>query len=334
MGDLANEQGSVGAGSIGVDIGGSKTLAARLGPAGEIETFDKLATPASLEAVITTVIDATARAVGSTGDPLAAPLGVGCPGMVDRWGVAHFCPHLHGLDGVDLRRELSLGRRPGAVTVVVNDATAACWAEHRLGAARGSADVLMVTLGTGIGGGSVVGGRLHQGAHGFAGEIGHMVLDPHGPPCPCGKRGCWERFASGNGLGRLGREAAQAGTLPEVVALAGGDAEAVRGEHVTAAALGGDPGALEVMASFAWWLALGLANLANALDPAVIVLGGGLIQAERVVMGPVRKAFWELAEAPEARRVEVLPAQLGERSGAIGAALLAAEAAQELSRRS
>ena len=143
----------------------------------------------------------------------------------------------------------------------------------------------MVTLGTGIGGGAVLGGRLLEGAHGFAGEVGHMVIDPQGPPCPCGKRGCWERFASGTGLGRLAREAAHAGKIPAVVTLAGGDPEAVRGEHLTAAALAADPGALEVMDVFGWWLALGLANLANALDPSVIVLGGGLIEAERVVMG-------------------------------------------------
>jgi glucokinase len=151
-----------------------------------------------------------------------------------------------------------------------------------------------------------------------------MVIDPQGPPCPCGKRGCWERFASGTGLARLAREAAHAGKIPAVVTLAGGDPEAVRGEHLTAAALAADPGALEVMDVFGWWLALGLANLANALDPSVIVLGGGLIEAERVVMGPVRRAFDDLAEASEARGVSVLPAQLGERAGAVGAALLAA----------
>ena len=105
--------------------------------------------------------------------------------------------------------------------------------------------------------------------------------------------------------------------------MAGGDPEAVRGEHLTAAALAADPGALEVMDVFGWWLALGLANLANVLDPSVIVLGGGLIEAERVVMGPVRRAFDELAEASEARGVSALPAQLGERAGAVGAALLA-----------
>jgi len=315
---------------VGVDIGGSKLLAVRLGANGEIEEFDKLPTPPDAEELVETVLAAAVRAAGAAGDARAMPLGVGLPGMVDRHGVAHFCPHLHDMDGVDVRHELATRRAQGATTVVVNDATAACWAEHVLGSARGVDDVLMITLGTGIGGGAVIGGRLMLGAHGFAGEMGHMVLDPHGPPCPCGKRGCWERFASGTGLGRLAREAAQAGRLDEVVRLVGGDPEAVRGEHLTSAALAGDPGALEVMETFAWWLALGLANVAHALDPAVIVLGGGVIAAHAAVMGPVRRAFVQLVEAPEDRAIRILPAQLGERAGAVGAALLAARGALPL----
>jgi glucokinase len=313
--------------SIGVDIGGSKVLAVRLGPGGEVEASDKLPTPPELQAVIETVLAVAARVGADVADPLALPLGVGIPGMIGRDGTAHFCPHLHSADGVDIRHELAKRRVQGATTVVFNDATAACWAEHTVGAAAGAGDVLMVTLGTGIGGGAVLGGRLVEGAHGFAGEIGHMVIDTRGPACPCGKRGCWERFASGDGLGRLAREAAQAGKVPRVVALAAGDPEAVRGEHLTTAALAGDAGALEVVDDFAWWLALGLANLANALDPSVIVLGGGLIEAAGVVMGPVRRAFRELVEAPQAREVEVVAAQLGERAGAVGAALLASRQA-------
>jgi glucokinase len=315
---------------VGVDIGGSKLLAVRLGAGGQIEAFDKLPTPPDADELVDTVLAASARVAGGAGDSRVLPLGVGLPGMVDREGVAHFCPHLHDMDGVDVRHELARRRAEGATTVVVNDATAACWAENVLGSARGVDDVLMITMGTGIGGGAVIGGRLMQGAHGFAGEMGHMVLDPHGPPCPCGKRGCWERFASGTGLGRLAREAAQAGRLDEVVRLVGGDPEAVRGEHLTSAALAGDPGALEVMDTFAWWLALGLANVANALDPAVIVLGGGVIEAHAAVMGPVRRAFAQLVEAPEDRAVRILPAQLGERAGAVGAALLAARGAVPL----
>jgi glucokinase len=298
-----------------------------LSGAGVVEAVEKLPTPAHSEDIIGAVLTAADSVTGRDERERSLPLGVGCPGMVDRQGVAHFCPHLHSFDGVNLHQEFARRRPAGATTIVSNDATAACWAEHLLGSARGHNDALMVTLGTGIGGGHLMDGRLIGGAHGFAGEIGHMVIDPYGPPCPCGKKGCWERFASGNGLGRLAREAAQAGRLQAVVRLAGGDSEAVRGEHVTLAALDGEPEALEVMASYAWWLALGLANLANALDPSVIVLGGGLIEAERVVMGPVRRAFSDLAEAPGVRQVEIVPAQFGERAGAVGAALLAARRA-------
>lgn len=311
--------------AIGVDIGGTKVLAVRLGPAGEVEAWKKLATPRDAGDVIEAVLAGVAEVAKGAGEaPSALPLGVGFPGMLDRNGTAHFCPHLHSVDGMDLRELLAQRRDLGATTVVLNDATAACWAEHSAGAAQGFDDVLMVTLGTGIGGGVVSGGRLVEGAHGFAGEIGHMVIDPYGPPCPCGRRGCWERFASGDGLGRLAREAALAGKLDCAVKAAGGDPDAVRAEHVTEAAIKGHPEALAVMKEFAWWLALGLANLSNVLDPSVIVLGGGLIEAEQAVMGPLRDAFVDLVEAPGARSIQVVPAQLGEKAGAVGAALLAA----------
>ncbi|MGH9095018.1 MAG: ROK family protein, partial [Acidimicrobiales bacterium] len=129
-----------------------------------------------------------------------------------------------------------------------------------------------------------------------------------------------------NGLGQLAREAALAGLAPRLRALAGGDPEAVRGEHVTVAAGEGDGAAIAIMRQFAWWLALGLANLANAFDPAIIVLGGGLIQAGEVLVAPVREAFTDLVEAPDQRRVTIVAAHLGERAGATGAALLAAGA--------
>jgi glucokinase len=159
-----------------------------------------------------------------------------------------------------------------------------------------------------------------------------MVVDPHGPLCPCGKKGCWERFASGSGLGTLGREAAVAGTARRLVELAGGDPEAVRGEHVTRAAAEGDTSAQEIMDRFAWWVALGLSNLANALDPELIVIGGGLIEAGDVLMAPTRRAFAELVEAPDARPgLRVVPAALGSAAGAIGAALRAAEIAAQRS---
>jgi glucokinase len=307
---------------VGVDIGGSKVLAVLASPDGDVLAQAKLATPGDVEAVVAAVLAAAAQ-VGDAERTLA--LGVGCPGMIDQKGKAHFCPHLHCLDGEELQETLAGRRAAGAKTLVVNDATAACWAEYQVGAGRGTGDLVMVTLGTGIGGGMVAGGRLTGGAHGFAGEFGHMVVDPSGPACPCGKKGCWERYASGSGLGRLAREAAEAGRLGGLVAEAGGVAEDVRGEHVTVAAARGDLEALAVMEQFAWWVALGLANLANALDPAAIIIGGGLVEAGAVLMGPVRNAFSELVEGPGARGVRLAPAALGERAGAVGAALLAAD---------
>ena len=188
--------------------------------------------------------------------------------------------------------------------MVENDANAWTLGEYWRGAARGCQNVVLLTLGTGIGGGLVSGGRLLRGANGFAGEIGHIVVDPDGPPCPCGQRGCWERFASGSALARM----------------AGGR----RGEDVTAAAARGDADALELIDRFAWWLALGLANLANILDPSLIVLGGGLIESGGVILEPARRAFRELVEGVGHRPdIPIVAATLGERAGAIGAALLA-----------
>jgi glucokinase len=307
--------------AIGVDVGGTKVLGVRLGADGTVEAEARLPTPAAAPEVPLAIREV----VGELTDPKASPasVGVGVPALVDRDGVWRFSAHLPGLVGLRLVDELHRSW-PEAALWSGNDATAAGWAEHAVGAARGFSEVLMVTLGTGIGGGLVSGGRIREGAHRFAGELGHMVVDPHGPPCPCGQQGCWERYASGSGLGRLGREAGEAGQVPRVVALAGGDPEAVRGEHVTQAAAEGDPGAVALVGRFAWWLALGLASLANILDPGVIVLGGGLIEAGEVLLGPVRRAFSELVEAGEQRRdVAILAAGLGSRAGAVGAGLLA-----------
>lgn len=306
---------------VGVDIGGTKILAVQLGDDGTILAEHRASTPDDPAAVL----DALADTVAALG-PVHA-VGVGAPGLVDRAGVLRFAPNLPHVVGLPIAPELRR-RFPGAAVAVDNDATCAGWAERVLGAGQGSDDVLMVTLGTGIGGGLIAGGRLLMGASGFAGEIGHMVVDVTGPPCPCGKRGCWERFASGSGLGRLGREAAEAGSAPRLTELAGGDPLAVRGEHVTVAAGEGDPDARVVVDRFAWWVALGLANLANVFDPECMILGGGLVADGPLFLAPVRKSFDELVEAAQHRpAVRIVLAQLGPRAGAVGAALLARDLA-------
>ena len=305
---------------VGVDVGGTKCLAVVV-EGGSVVAEHRVATPTTSPALldaVTALIDAVRT--GAEGADLR--VGIGLPGLVDGDGVLQFTPNLPGVTRVAVREDLTR-RFPGADIRVDNDANCAAWGERILGAARLHDHAIVVTLGTGIGGGVIADGRLFRGANGMAGEIGHMVIDANGPRCPCGQRGCWERFASGSGLGRLAREAAHAGRAARVVALAGGDPEAVRGEHVTAAAAEGDPGAVAVVAEFAWWLALGMANLANVFDPEVVVLGGGLIEAGEVLLGPVRDAFHRLVEADEFRPdIDIRAALLGEHAGAIGAALL------------
>lgn len=310
--------------TIGVDIGGTKCLGVVVDREGTVLAEHRVATPRAgpelVGAVAAVVGELDRRAPGGPG----IAVGVGAPGLVDGEGILRFTPNLPGVVELRLLDMLGSGPLAGRRVVVDNDATCAVWAEFLLGAAAGVPEVVMATIGTGIGGGLVSGGRLLRGGHGFAGEVGHMVVDPRGPRCPCGQRGCWERYASGSGLGWMGREAAQAGTTARTVELAGGDPEAVRGEHVTLAAAQGDEGARAVMARFAWWLALGLANLANVVDPELIVVGGGMVEAGPVLLDPARAAFASLLEGGRHRPgIPLVAARLGQRAGAIGAALLA-----------
>jgi glucokinase len=321
--------------TLGIDVGGTKILGLAVDGGGVVLAEAKLATPRVVpsegsgdsggDAVIEAIADVAGQLRAALGPDAArlSAVGVGVPGLVDDDGMLSFAPNLPGGEGLDVRGRVS--ERLGGMKVVVdNDATCAVIGEWIYGAAAGATDAVVVTLGTGIGGGLIVNNRVTRGAHGFAGEIGHMVVDPSGPSCPCGKRGCWERFASGSGLGRLAREAAHAGRLDEVVRLAGGDPEAVRGEDVTAAAAAGDAGAQTVLGELGWWLALGLANLANLLDPSLFVLAGGLVDALDLVLEPVRVAFDDLVEGRHRRpEVMICLATLGERAGAIGAGVLA-----------
>jgi glucokinase len=306
--------------TIGVDVGGTKCLALAVDADARVLAEARAPTPRDPDALVETIVDLVAEITRSVGP--ASGVGVGVPGLVNGAGVLTYAPNLPGIH--DLEVLARVAERCQVHVVAENDATAAVWAEREAGAAHGVDHVLLITLGTGIGGGIILGGELYRGAHGFAGEIGHMVVDPYGPECPCGKRGCWERFASGTGLGRLARDAAHAGRLARSVGLAGGDPDDVRGEHVTAAASEGDAEAGAVMAAYGRSLAIGLVNLAYLFDPEVFVLGGGLISSAEVVLAPTRAAFRDLLAGAEHRpQIQIVPAELGERAGAIGAALLA-----------
>lgn len=316
--------------ACGLDLGGTKLLGVLLdpdevdgGPLSEI----RVPTPIGTDAVAAAILDVARELIGRAPVQLGRhvrAVGLGAPGLVDRSGTLRYGPNLPGVVDEPFGAKLAAGL--GLPVVVDNDATCAAWGEHERGASRGRNHSILIALGTGIGAGITVKGQVLRGANGFAGEPGHMVVDPTGPLCPCGRNGCWERYASGSGLGRLARESAHAGRSPRLVELAGGDPEDVRGEHVTAAATEGDPEALRVFDRFGWWVALGIANLVNVLDPEMVVIGGGLVEAGSLVMEPTRAAFRELVMAYAHRpEVEIVEAQLGEHAGAVGAALLAAE---------
>lgn len=315
--------------SLGIDIGGTKVLGVvvdRDDP-GKLLAEQRVQTPRGPAAVLDAV-EETVRTLEAMPELHGRPLegvGVGIAGLVDRNGVVHMGPHLPSFQREPVRA--SLTQRLGLPVTIDNDATCAAWAEHRAGAALDVEDSICIALGTGIGAGIVAGGEVLRGAHGYAGEAGHMMVDPNGPVCPCGRRGCWERLASGSGLGRLAREAAEADRLSRSLDLAGGDVAAVRGEHVTQAAREGDVQALDLLRRFAWWVAVGIASLVTLLDPRVVVIAGGLTEIGDPLMEPIREHFRNLVMAPSARPdTHIVPAELGGRAGAIGAALLAAPA--------
>jgi glucokinase len=317
--------------AIGVDVGGTKALALTVARDGRVIGELQAATPhddsdyagAATAATLTELVRELSARQGL--NPCTVPVGIGLPGLMRRDGRLAFAPNLQSASGANLGS--LLGESLGSSLVFgENDANCAALAEHEWGAARGIDDFVMVTLGTGIGGGVFAEGKLIRGRSGFAGEIGHMVVEARGAACPCGGRGCWERYASGGGLGRLTRDAARDGRLATLVAQMGGVVDSVRAEDVTAAAASGLAEAVTLMKEVGWWLALGLANLAAILDCGSFVIGGGLSSASDLVLPSAREYLVGLVEGYDARpAVTVTASMFGPRSGAMGAALVAFE---------
>jgi glucokinase len=310
--------------TIGVDVGGTKILGVAH-DGRQVVAEHRVATPSTGEGILDAMeqLIETLR-VQSDADAV----GVGSPGLVDKSGVLRFAPNLPGV--IDLPVGAHLAAATGLRVEVDNDALCALRGELAVGAVGDARNVVLLTFGTGVGSGLLVDGRIVRGAHGFAGEAGHVVVDRDGVPCPCGRRGCWERYASGTGLGRMGRELAEAGRAPRLTALAGGSPDLVKGEHVTTAAAEGDEPALGVVDAFAGWVALGLVNLTQLLDVERFVIGGGVVESAPVLIAPIRTAFADWAVSPEHRpAVDIVPAMLGEHAGAIGAALLARDRSPE-----
>jgi len=308
--------------AIGVDIGGTKVAAGVVDETGQIIDRTRRLTPshdvAETEAVIAEVVADLA------GRHEVSAVGIGAAGWIaaDRATVL-FSPHL-AWRNEPLRDALSSAI--GLPVVVENDANAAAWAEYRFGAARGGRVAVMVTLGTGIGGGLVVSGILFRGAFGVGCEYGHMTVVPDGRRCACGNRGCWEMYASGTALALDARELAAIAPVAahRLMQLAGEDENKLTGPLVTQAANEGDPAAVEIYTAMGRWLGRGLANLAAVIDPTVFVIGGGVSDAGDLLLRPARQAFAEGLTGRGFRPVaEVRLAELGPDAGLVGAADLA-----------
>lgn len=307
--------------AVGLDVGGTKTAAARVAPDGSIVARATLPTPADdMAATLDTILEA-ARAVLS---PDVRAVGIAAAGLVESaTGILRFAPNLAWRDAPLVEH---LGGALGLPVVADNDNTAAAWGESRFGAGRGYRHMVFVGVGTGIGGGIVADGVLFRGAHGFAADIGHIIVEPDGPLCGCGNRGCWEQVASGQAVTRAGRKAVRDGEQTLLRELVGGDPERVTGPMVTKAAQEGDAVSIAIVAEVGRRLGEGIGGLVNVLDPEVVVIGGGVADAAELLLTPAREAFRRTVEAVDHRPdVPLVNAQLGNDAGVVGAATLALE---------
>ena len=304
--------------TCGIDIGGTKIAGAVVDATGEIVAEARVDSPATDAQAVETAVAALVRQLAA--EHLVTAVGVGAAGYVaaDRSTVL-FAPNI-AWRNEPLGAELA--RLTGLPVVVENDANAAAWGEFRHGAGHDVDDQLMITVGTGVGGGVVTGGRLLRGAYGVAAEVGHLCVVPDGVKCGCGNLGCLESYGSGRALVRNSREHPSAALL----ARAGGDPDAITGPLVTQAAFDGDPFAIEQLARIGGWLGHGIASLVAVLDPALVVIGGGVADAGDLLLDPIRAAFdRELSGRGYRPRADIVPARLGNRAGVIGASDLARE---------
>ena len=305
---------------LSFDIGGTKLAVGVAQPSGRLLAHrawptNRDSTPAQLldELVIAGRELVSGRGVG------VAALGISYGGPVDyARGVTITCHHLRGWEEVPLLEMAAV--RTGLRVAMDNDANAAGLAEYYFGAGRGFPDMVYLTVSSGVGGGVIIGGRVHRGVSTMAGEIGHTVIDPNGPECTCGKRGCVEAFASGWSIARRAEEALAAAREPS--ALRKGEASA---QAVAAAAAQGDALALRLMAETADYLGRGIAAAVNLLNPGLVVVGGGVAKAGEVLFGPLRETVAKYGVAEAVAAAGVVPAELGDHTGLLGGVAVARE---------
>ena len=319
--------------AIGIDIGGTKVAGGLVDIGGNVIRRARRDTPArskSPSVVEGTIVEVVAELMEFAGPQNVRAVGIGAAGFVaaDRATVV-FAPHL------SWRHEplqAALQKRVAVPIFVDNDANAAVWAEWKFGAAQGQTHVMMITLGTGIGGGILINGEVQRGRFGIAGEFGHMQVLPGGHRCECGNRGCWEQYASGNALVREAHSlfSANSPVVSDLLDSVDGVVDNLTGPLITQAARDGDPTARELLAEIGHWLGVGIANLTAAFDPGMFVVGGGVSAAGELLLAPARETFKrQLTGRGYRPEAVIVAARLGNDAGLIGAADLARHSAAE-----
>lgn len=305
--------------ACGIDVGGTKIAGGVVDEDGVILEALRVESPATDAEAIEEAIAGLVSDLRSRHD--IATVGVGAAGYIDKArAVVLFAPNV-AWRNEDLKGELE--KRVDLPVVIENDANAAAWGEFVYGAGHDVDDLLLVTVGTGVGGGLVLDGEVYRGANGVGAEIGHMRVVPNGILCGCGKHGCFEQYASGSALVREARAVAMSGAMiaQGMLQRAGGDLNAITGPLITEAAQHGDQGAIQQLSELGRWLGEGIASLTEILDPGVVVVGGGVSEADELLLGPTREAFGAQLVGRGFRPIpEIRKARLGNRAGLIGAA--------------
>jgi glucokinase len=309
--------------TVGVDVGGTKVLGGVVDASGKVLATSRRDTPREGGNELTRTIAEVALELMQSHSVSA--VGVSAAGFVssDRKTMLA-TPNIADWNGVQL--DLELTKLIGLPVVIENDANAAAWGEAKFGAGRNQAHMMMLTIGTGVGGGIVVNSELYRGAFGIAAEFGHLRVVPEGHLCGCGARGCFEQYASGSALRRHAREAISASPdlARNLLARGDGTIDGLTGQAITEAARDGDAVALAAFQTTAQYLGAGIASLAVLLDPSCVVIGGGVIDAGEILLAPTREAMKRyMPFAGKHPYPEIVAAELGNEAGLVGVADLA-----------
>jgi glucokinase len=307
--------------AIGIDIGGTKIAGALVDDAGSIVRESRVATPVSDPAALVTAVVDLVQELRQGHEVLG--VGVAMAGFIDHQQANVIYGTNFGWKNFPLKSEIE--SKLDIPVIIENDANAAGWAEYRFGAGQGHQHMVMLTLGTGVGGAIIVDGKMLRGGFGVAGELGHMRVVPDGIACGCGQHGCIESYASGTALLRTANELVDSGVpagkrLAELKAQAG----KLTGAEVYQALVEGDPGAVQLLNDLAGWLGQAIASLSAILDPEIVVIGGGVSQAGELLLEPVRAAYRKYAPAGGFRpELAIVTAEFVNDAGVVGAADLA-----------